>query len=164
MGELKFNDESVGYLALAIIFQLVTLLVPAFTSFVPAIVLAVLAGLQFNALTGFIIGFAGLLVAGFLTGTLTSAMLLQCLLVGFAGIIGGAVSIARPASRNDLLTLSVVAAIAYEIASNLIFVHYGLTNPLNPFYYFDAPALSSAVNILACLVLAVILSYAIGKK
>lgn len=164
MAEFKLTSEVASYLSLAVLLQLVCFIFPFLSPITPAISLAVLAGLRFNALTGFITGIVGFLTPAVLVGLYLPTLFLQGVLVGLTGLVAGGLRENAPAARNDLVSFSVLAVIGFEIAVQLLYGRYSIPNPLNPFYYLDNPALASAINVGACFLFAILLSHSLEEK
>lgn len=159
-----FNHDAWSIFSLAFVLQLVAFIVPALNPLIIVIPFGVLAGLLYGSTTGFIISFLAFLAAAFLAGSISSYAFVQAFLAALAGVIGGTLFGTKTSTRTDLLTLSVVAAILYEVANNVVSFWWGINNPFNPFLYLQEPAISSMVNVVSCLLIALLISDLLPKK
>lgn len=148
------NDDFLSFLVNGVTAQLVALLLPV-TLIVPMITVAVLAGKQLGAKSGFIIGFMGLFFAGALLSKLSSVLIWQSLFVGIIGLAGASLWGSKKVSWNQVVLLCAVSAIAFEAATNVLFWYAGVA-PNNGPYLLNASFLGSALNVTACVVLAAV--------
>lgn len=147
-------------ITLAVIFHLFHFLRPI----QPFIPIAVLAGMLYGHSKGFSVGFFGFLAFSLLFGFAGLFSWIEAFACGIAGLLGAAAARNRTPSKTEFITLSAIAAIGFEIFLNLAFNAYYFTPALNAVYYFDVPALASAVNILAAIILALLLSDLLKSK
>lgn len=159
-----FNEDALPLFSLAVVLQLVAFIVPALNPLIVVIPFSVLAGLLYGAGTGFLVGFFAFGIAAFLAGSLSDFAFIQAFLAAISGVIGGTLNGGKTTTKTDLLTLCVVAAIFYETTNHIVQFWWGIGNAYNPFIYLQEPAISSALNVVFALVIALLISDLLPKK